>query len=119
MRPTEIVYLAQPYTHSDPWVRQERYLQAVKASAILTQRGVIVYSPIMHSHPINWVGKNSDDVNAFWMRLNSPFIQVCGKVLVLKLDGWERSKGVADEIEQALRLKIPVEYAEMDDLARM
>ena len=119
MPPTEILYLCQPYSHDDPWVRQERYLQAIKASALLTQKGLTVYSPIMHSHPINWVGKGADDVHAFWMGLHIPFIKVCKKLLVLKLEGWDRSKGVNEEVETAHALGIPVEYATLEELAEL
>lgn len=119
MRPSEIIYIAQPYSHPDPWVRQERYDQSIRASAALLRKGMTVYSPIMHSHPVNWVWRDFGDAHEFWMRNHLPFLRVCRKMIVLKLDGWEQSRGVAEEIEQAAAYGIPIEYATMQDIQEM
>lgn len=45
------VYLATPYSHPDPKVREARF-QAVNAvAAQLMRDGHHVYSPISHAHP--------------------------------------------------------------------
>jgi dCTP diphosphatase len=40
----------------------------------------------------------------------------CDRVIVLKLPGWENSKGVAAEIARAEELGLPIEWMEMDEV---
>lgn len=53
----ELIYLASPYNHPDEKVRIERFKEIVKISARLMKRGWIVYSPIVHNHPIAALGR--------------------------------------------------------------
>jgi len=46
-----LIYLASPYSHPDPSVRQERYEAACKATAAMMRQGYHVYSPIAATHP--------------------------------------------------------------------
>ena len=48
----------------------------------------------------------------FWHKYDEWFISRCDKVVVVKMWGWEQSKGVQAEIEIAHKLGIPVEYIE-------
>lgn len=41
-----MIYLASPYSHPAPAVRQERYEAACAATATLTREGHPVFSPI-------------------------------------------------------------------------
>ena len=47
-----MIYLASPYSHPDPAVRKERFHAACQARAELIRAGWIVFSPIVHSHPL-------------------------------------------------------------------
>ncbi len=47
-----LVYLASPYTSSDIAVCEERYQAACRATAALIRAGQVVFSPIVHSHPL-------------------------------------------------------------------
>jgi hypothetical protein len=104
-----IIYLASPYTHSDPVVRQARFEAACVANGKLMALGYYVYSPIAHCHsvaekcdlPTDW---------AYWQGFDRAMIGACCKLIVLTLDGWDRSTGVAAEIAIAGELGIPVEY---------
>jgi hypothetical protein len=44
-----MIYLASPFTHDDPAVRQQRFEAACRAAAILISQGKTVFSPIMRS----------------------------------------------------------------------
>ena len=101
-----MIYLASPYTHADPSVREARFQAVCRQAAEMMRRGVVVFSPIAHSHaiaayglPIEW---------AFWERFDRVFLERCDEVWVLALDGWSVSRGVQAEIAMARELGNPV-----------
>jgi hypothetical protein len=101
-------YLASPYTHKDPEVVQCRYWQAATKTGELMMRGLHVFSPVVHSHPLDGIlGKQSHD---FWLDQDFAVLRHCSKMLVLRLIGWEQSHGVAQEILFAKKHGIPVEF---------
>lgn len=104
-------YLASPYSHADVAVKRERYRQACVAAGRLMKRGVRVFSPIAHSVAIeeHFEGRSIEQ-HDFWLNQDFAVLRHCEKLLVLRLDGWEISKGVAAEVEFAGRLGIPVFY---------
>ena len=97
-----MIYLASPYTHPDPAVRQERFEAACRAAAALIGAGRIVFSPVSHSHPICQHGLPGDW--EFWQRQDIELLAACDEVVVLKLDGWQHSCGVKAEIAAARAL---------------
>ena len=101
------IYLAGPYSHPNPKVREERFQEINRVAARLMQRGYVVYSPISHNHPIalchdlpiNW---------DFWSRLDRAFIKHALLMAVLMLPGWKESVGVKAEMAIAREFNIPV-----------
>ena len=107
----KIIYLAVPYTHADPAIRERRFNIVNKVAASLINKGLHIFSPISHSHPIALSGDLPKGIE-FWLEFDRCFLEVSQKLIVLKLDGWEESKGVKAEIEIATELGIPIEYME-------
>lgn len=103
------VYLASPYTHPDPFVREARFKAACKAAADLMLAGEIVFCPIAHSHPID-LCFGEPGSGEFWKRQDHPFLAGAVKVKVLCLRGWDDSHGVMAEIAYARDHNIPVEF---------
>lgn len=104
-----IIYLASPYSDPNPNVRRRRFQLACEHAAFLMRdHNLHVFSPIAHSHPIAEFGLPSDW--GFWQEYDKKFIAMCERMFVLKLHGWEQSKGVDAEISIALHLGIPVEF---------
>lgn len=101
------VYLACCYTHKDHKVRDQRAAQIMKKAAELIQEGYSVFSPITHNHEM---AKRYDLPKTFeyWRKANHSFIDWCDTVFVLKLDGWDESDGVDDEINYAAVMNKPV-----------
>lgn len=112
-----IVYLAGPYTHADPKVREARFRALTHAAAQLVAAGHIVYSPITHSHPID-LSLKSDGVthleSAFWVAYDEAFMQHCSMIVVLMLDGWSNSSGVRREIEYFTERQRPIVWMNPD-----
>jgi len=111
MTDKKIVYLAAPYSHKDPAIKQSRFEQINKVAAKLMSEGVILFSPISHTHPIALAGSLPGNWE-FWATYDRAILENCKKIIVLKLDGWKESTGVSAEIDIAKELNIPVEYME-------
>lgn len=109
------IYLASPYSHPSDEVRQARYDAAVCAVAALLKRHYVVYSPIVHSHPIEqWMGARQP--HEFWMRQDMAMLRHAAELYVLQLDGWDTSHGVQQEIETAHRLGLQVGFVPYETL---
>jgi hypothetical protein len=94
------LYLACPYSHPDPEVEAARFEAANVAAGALMKRGDLVFSPISHSHPIHLAHGLPGDFG-FWKAFDVWMIGACEAVVVLLLDGWQQSKGIAAEIALA------------------
>ena len=107
--PTDsLMYLASPYSHPDQAVRELRFRQAAQAAAYLMSRGLMIFSPIAHTHPIAEFGlpKGWD----FWRPYDELFMDACRGIVVLMLDGWRESTGVRAEIQYMAKRGIAAEY---------
>ena len=100
-----MIYLASPYSDPDPAIRQWRFEAACKATAQMFRAGLIVFSPIVHSHPLTQYGLPSEW--KFWQRYDHAYLEACSALAVLTLDGWRESEGVSNEIKTANELGIP------------
>jgi nucleoside 2-deoxyribosyltransferase len=109
-----MIYLASPYSHPDPAVREERYRAACRATAALLQAGQPVISPIANSHPLTDHGLPGDWM--FWRRFDRELLERCDEVVVLMLDGWDESVGVREEIRIARAMGKPVRFLEIAQL---
>jgi len=105
-----VIYLASPYSHPDPAVREQRFREACVAAAALLRAGHAVFSPIAHSHPLVAHGLPTDW--SFWERQDREHLQRCDEVVVLMLDGWEASVGVREEIRIAREIGKPVRFVD-------
>lgn len=101
-----MIYLASPYTHRDPQVREQRFRAACQATAALIRAGAVVFSPICHSHPLADHGLPTEW--SFWERFDREYLARCDLLLVLKLEGWTTSVGVQAEMRIARELGKPI-----------
>jgi nucleoside 2-deoxyribosyltransferase len=107
-----MIYLASPYSHPDPAVREHRFQAACRAAARLIRLGRTVYSPIAHSHSIAAHGLPTEW--EFWESIDRRHLDDCDEVVVLMLDGWKTSAGVQAEIKYAEKHGKPVWYTATD-----
>ena len=116
-----ISYLASAYQNPDRPADREycerRYDEACKAAAILMSRGQLIFCPIAHSHPIAaWLPDAQRTSHDFWLKQDFALLAKADRLIVLQLHQWERSTGVAAEIEFARDNGIPVEYLEPEKI---
>jgi len=107
-----LIYLSSPYTAKDSVgttsareLQDWRHLQVIEATASLISRGLLVFSPIVHSVPLvaHGMGTKWDD----WAQYDLSFIDHCQKFAVLKLNGWKKSTGVQAELAFARSIWLP------------
>jgi hypothetical protein len=108
----EILYLAAPYSHDDPKVRAWRYEMATTAAAHILAAGKNVFSPLTLTHPLDVaLQREGKEVNSeYWVAFDEPYMAMCSGIVILKLDGWESSRGIAHEINFFASRKLPVYF---------
>jgi hypothetical protein len=109
---SDLIYLAGPYSHQYPDVRQARYVAHCTAAANLMRGGARVFSPIAHGHAICDAGGLDEFSHEFWMRQCLPMLSMAERLVVLQLPGWLDSKGTAAEVDAAISQNIDVEFME-------
>ncbi len=64
------------------------------------QKGVFIYSPIAHNHPC--VAFGCPRTWEFWEQYDRAFLNVCSRMLIADIPGWQASTGVNAEIMIAI-----------------
>lgn len=106
----KMVYLAIPYTGMEAFA----FEVANKVAGELMKRGYVVFSPISHSHTIAEMCEMPTDWG-FWECQDRRFIERCDEVIVICLDGWDRSRGVTAEIDFANDIGKLVRFFDVDE----
>jgi hypothetical protein len=109
-------YLAAPYSHPDPAVRETRFKTISRIAAWLISEDYWVFSPITHSHPVAISEVPLPTLWSFWRSFDLPFVEACGTMTVLDLWGWKESIGVQAEIRHAERMGKEIRLMDSDKL---
>jgi hypothetical protein len=114
-----IIYLACPYTHPDHTVRAKRFRLATAAAADLIRQGHIVYSPITMTHPIDvlMAGDTNTLGSDYWVEFDEAFMAMCAEMVVLQIEGWDKSNGVQREIDYFRSRGKPIHFRKDDQTA--
>jgi len=102
-----VIYLASPYSHPWPELRQARFLAAKNVVSKLMSAGKVVFSPIVYSH--QFASEHGTDFRS-WAKFNLEMLNLADELIVLMIDGWELSEGVWTEVEHAKEIGKPVGY---------
>lgn len=104
-----LAYLASPFSHPDHHVRHNRWALACHACADLIKSGIHCISPIAASYHVALSG-DIDGCYETWREIDRKLLRRCDSLIVLCIDGWDRSAGVADELQYAKELGLPISY---------
>lgn len=100
MRDRPLIYLATPYSHDDWIVKAGRVSESSVVQLWLQHRGLVVYNPLTA-----WEGLPGGVLDEARVRSHGiTVLQHCDLLVVLKMEGWEKSIGVQMEIDEAKRL---------------
>lgn len=110
-----MIYVASPYSDPDPAVRRKRFAAAAHLAACLIRTGRVVFSPIVHSHPIQEAGEMPTGWE-FWRTQDEWYLRAAAAFYVYVLPGWRKSAGVRAEITffQKYHGDIPIRYVTGD-----
>lgn len=111
-----LTYLACPYSHANPAVREARYRAVTKCAARIMELdpSVNIFSPITHSHPLHIEGGLAGDWQR-WAKVDEEYINLSAIMYVLCLRDWDRSVGVRAEIKIAKSAGVSVWYVHPKD----
>ncbi len=104
-----MIYLAGPYSHEDETIRVQRFEALTKKAAELMIDGFTVFSPITHGHAIAERHDLPLDFD-WWQHQCLDMLSRASKLIVLRLDGYDQSRGVQAEIVHAEKLQIAIEF---------
>lgn len=100
--------MAVPYSGPDPAVREARFQAVNRAAAKLMSTGELVFSPISHTHPIALAGGLPLGWD-YWEKYDRSILACCRRFIILKVDGWNQSKGVKGEAIIAEQMGVKIE----------
>jgi hypothetical protein len=89
-------YLATPYTKY-PLGIDRAFKDASEQAAIFIRRGINVFSPIAHTHPIAVHGRMDPLDFKMWLKAQESFMKASCGVIFCKLISWEISYGMNEE----------------------
>jgi len=98
------IYLAIPYTG----MVESSFEQANKASVLILNKGLNVFSPITHSHPLTLLeGYTVPHTWDYWQHIDYQFVDWCDEIWVLipkeGIEYLKNSTGVKAEIKYGLK----------------
>jgi len=106
-----IIYLASPYTHLDSAIMEQRFEAVVAACAHYINKGKIVYSPIVHNHPIA-IRHELPREWSYWLKADLAMLRHASEFHILCLEGYQQSVGVKAELEFAVKAGIDITYVD-------
>jgi len=111
----KLIYLACPYSDESYDVKLQRYKAANRALAQLSMGGFFVFSPISMCHQAAQDHDLPGDFE-YWSDLDLVMLSRCDCLLVLKVEGWNKSYGVVSEIAMAKAMRMPILYFGKEEL---
>lgn len=112
-----LTYLASPYSykHADPAivkkVQSVRFETCTRAAAwCIDQFSWNVFSPITHSHPLHMLYPGIRGDWPFWEKIDTEYLNISNRIVVLTIPGWEKSTGVTAESKIARELGLEFLY---------
>lgn len=94
------IFLACLYSHADENIVHHRFLACNKVAAQIVEAGHVVFSQVTMSHPINLALEKTEKANIgkMWAPVDAVFLDVMQELIILDLEGWDKSAGIQREI---------------------
>lgn len=102
-------YIATPYSKFDSGI-ERAWIEACKVTAEFVRRGISVYSPIAHTHPVAIHGGIDPLDHELWMAMDKAMMEAASELYVIHMVGWKESKGITMEIAEFKRTQKPVTH---------
>lgn len=102
-----MLYLATPYYHPSPEVRNARYQAAKCFLEFYMRQKIPAYSPIVHCH--HSASALSDWTNEDFVEYDLAFLKLCSAMVICPIPGYEVSKGILREMKFAKENNIEIQ----------
>lgn len=104
-----LIYLATPYSKY-PQGLEVAFRHASALAARLMLRGLKVYSPIAHTHPLAIHGGVNPLDHSIWLPFDAAIMDKADALLVAMMETWQHSYGISHEIGVFSKAGKPVHY---------
>lgn len=115
MKIYDLIYVATPYSKY-PMGIEAAWIDACKLTADLMKRGLKVYSPIAHTHPLAIHGGIDPLDHSIWLPFDASMMKKADALLVAMMPTWEKSRGIQEEIVAFLEMNKPVIYLDLETM---
>jgi nucleoside 2-deoxyribosyltransferase len=102
-----LIYLASPYTYKDKAIEAQRFRLACRACGKILNRGLAVYSPIVHWHCVHNLCQLKGGFETF-KDVDTEMITRADELWILMIKGTYKSKGIQAEIAIARAQSKPI-----------
>lgn len=102
-------YLATVYTKHPDGI-YVAFLDACEITAKLLKRGLKVFSPIVHTHPVAIHGDIEPLDHEFWLNVDSMMMDKMDALMVAKMTNWQDSYGIGCEIKTFRQAGKPIYF---------
>jgi nucleoside 2-deoxyribosyltransferase len=92
------------------------FRDASKLTAQLLRAGLKVYSPIAHTHPVAIYGELDPLDHGIWLPFDAAIMDKADALLVAHMDTWDKSFGIAHEINVFKAADKPIYHLDPDSL---
>lgn len=100
-------YVGTPYSKYAGGI-EAAFKAACEITGRLIVKGIPVFSPIAHSHPIAEHAGIDPMSHAIWLEADRPLMEAAHGMIVVMLPGFAESHGVAHEVEYFTKAGKPV-----------
>jgi len=92
------------------------FIEACRIAAKMVQAEIRVYSPIAHTHPIAVHGGINKTDHSIWLPFDFALMRKADALCVAKMDGWDSSFGIAEEIQVFKSDQKPIFYLDPETM---
>lgn len=111
----ELVYMGSPYSKFKRGL-EAAFFEASCITAKLVCMGINVYSPIVQTHPIAVYGRLNPLDHSLWLKFDQAIMSKSDAMLIAKMQGWEDSYGIAEEIKYFRGAGRPIYYLDIETM---
>ena len=111
---SKLIFISPPYNHSDPAIVELNYYKVGKFATKLVSEGNVAISPIVYGHNLLKFQPDMPGDWKFWQNFCFTLLEKADEMIVYKMEGWDKSRGVSEEIEFAKQHNIPIKYVEYE-----
>jgi hypothetical protein len=110
----KLCFISSPYSHDDKEVVEENFRRVTRFAAELNKQGIVAISPITYGHTLVKFVTMPTDWD-FWRDFCLSLLVKCDEMIVYQMPGWDKSRGIEEEMSFARDHNIPIKYKKYEE----